>query len=94
MTRAQQAPSGGGAGPRREGSVLGGALPTARHLQTGERVSVVIPKRTALGALCDEEGFARRRRATVVDPEDGTRYVMVRFSGGLGRHEVPQEWVR
>lgn len=31
MTRREQAPSGG-AGQRREGSVLGGALPAARHL--------------------------------------------------------------
>lgn len=64
-----------------------------RRLEIGQRVTVAIPKRTALGALCDEEGFARRRRATVVDPQDGRR-ALLRFSGGLGDHDLPRDWVR
>lgn len=81
MTRAQQAPSGG-AGRRAGVSDSGGPLtPTTRTLQIGERVSVLIPKGTALGAFMDRQGFARRRRVTVIDPQDG-RFPLVRFSPG------------
>lgn len=70
-----------------------------RRLEIGQRVDVYIPKGTALGALCDEEGFARRRRATVVDPQDGRGVErsspLVRFEpAALGTCEVLREWVR
>jgi hypothetical protein len=62
-------------------------------IRAGSKVRISIPKRTALGALHEEEGASRRRVVTVVDPMPGTGNPLVHL-GWAGQHEIPAAWIK
>lgn len=58
-------------------------------MREGDRVTIYIPKDTALGALHEEESASRRRTVTVIDPD----LLLVDLTWA-GQHEIPKEWLR
>lgn len=63
-------------------------------IRLGDRVTVRIPRGSALGQLCDDEGLSRTRRATVLDPKASPELQPLLRFAVLGDHEVPRAWLR